>query len=46
MAAVIGASACTGTSSIIDIDPVSKSWPGFFEEMKQVGGKIDVVSVR
>ena len=46
MAAAVGASGCSGPSTIMGIDPVSKSWPLFFDEIQQAGGKIDVVNIR
>ena len=46
MAAAVGASACEGPSLILGAEAVAKSWPGFFEAMKALGGKIDVVDVR
>ena len=46
MAAVIAASACKRQSTIIGVEAVSKSWPEFFDEMKTIGGKFDVVNVR
>ena len=46
MAAVIGASACTGPSVITGAEAVSKSWPSFFEDIQLAGGKCDVISLR
>ncbi len=46
MAAAIGAGACTGDSVISGADAVSKSWPSFFTDIQQAGGKFDVVSIR
>ncbi len=43
MASAVGASACSGPSVITGADAVAKSWPSFFEDMIQLGGRFDVV---
>ena len=45
MAALVGASACTGTSEIMGAEAVAKSWPGFFEDIGTLGGRTDVVDI-
>ena len=46
MAALIGASACAGASEICGVEAAAKSWPAFFEDMRLLGGKINVVDIR
>ena len=46
MAAVVGASACTGPSEISGAEAVAKSWPGFMEAMRTIGGQTDVIHDR
>ncbi len=42
MATAAAASACTGKSELIGADSVAKSYPAFFEDFTQLGGKVDL----
>ena len=46
MAAAVGASACTGPSVILGAEAVSKSWPGFFDALRTIGGDVSVLDDR
>ncbi len=46
MAALVGASRCTGPSEIGDAEAVRKSYPSFWDEIALLGGKTDVVGIR
>ena len=41
MAAAIAASAAEGESEILDAEAVNKSYPGFFEEYRRLGGRAE-----
>ena len=43
MAAAVAASKCQGPSQINGAEAVRKSWPGFFDDIRAIGGKIDVI---
>lgn len=46
MAAAVAATACHGESVITDAQAVGKSYPSFFDEMNQIGGKAYVDELR
>ena len=46
MAAAVGASRCLGPSEIGDAEAVRKSYPSFWDDLKALGGGIDVVGIR
>ena len=42
MAAAVAATAAQGDVTITDAQAVAKSYPGFFEEFRRLGGRCDV----